>query len=141
GIEASLRRLAHYDWWDNAVRRSVLLDARADILVYGMGERQILEIAGRLDRGDDLAGIRGTVIVRKDVASSVGHREIPSYEAVREDKDLFNAAFVETYRNQDPVRGRAIAQKHGDRFVIQFPPPIPMNSRELDRVYGLPFAK
>lgn len=141
GIEASLRRLAHYDWWDDTVRRSILLDARADILVYGMGERQILEIASRLDRGDDLTGIRGTVIVRKDSTLTGDHGEIPSYEDVKKDKDLFNAAFIEIYRNQDPVRGRTIIQKHGNRFVIQFPPPIPMNSRELDGIFELPFAK
>ncbi|OPX96680.1 MAG: hypothetical protein A4E58_01669 [Syntrophorhabdus sp. PtaB.Bin006] len=141
GIEASLRRLAHYDWWDDTVRRSILLDARADILVYGMGERQILEIASRLDRGDDLTGIRGTVIVRKDSTLIGDHREIPSYEDVKEDKDLFNTAFLDIYRNQDPVRGRTIIQKHGNRFVIQFPPPIPMNSRELDGIFELPFAK
>ncbi|OPY71758.1 MAG: hypothetical protein A4E62_01134 [Syntrophorhabdus sp. PtaU1.Bin002] len=141
GIEASLRRLAHYDWWDDTVRRSILLDARADILVYGMGERQILEIASRLDRGDDLTGIRGTVIVRKDSTLTGDHREIPSYEDVKEDKDLFNTAFLDIYRNQDPVRGRTIIQKHGNRFVIQFPPPIPMNSRELDGIFELPFAK
>jgi uncharacterized radical SAM protein YgiQ len=141
GIEASLRRLAHYDWWDDTVRRSILLDARADILVYGMGERQALEIAGRLGREENLAGIRGTVIVRKDVAPSMDHSEIPSYEDVKKDKDLFNAAFIEIYRNQDPVRGKTIIQKHGDRFIIQFPPPVPMNSSELDGIYGLPFAK
>ena len=82
GIEASLRRLAHYDWWDNRVRRSLLLDAKADILVYGMGETQVLEIARRLDKGTDLAGIPGTVIVQGASASPAESLEIPSYEEV-----------------------------------------------------------
>ncbi len=83
GIEASLRRLAHYDWWDNTVRRSILLDARADILVYGMGEKQIVEIAQRLSEGHDLIGIRGTVVVQKTVIESSSHRVI---ESIKEQK-------------------------------------------------------
>jgi len=90
---------------------------------------------------DDLTGIRVNVFVRQDSTLTGDHREIPSYEDVKEDKDLFNTAFLDIYRNQDPVRGRTIIQKHGNRFVIQFPPPIPMNSRELDGIFELPFAK
>lgn len=141
GIEASLRRLAHYDWWDNSVRRSILLDARADILVYGMGENQIIEIARRMEKNIDLAGIRGTVIVRKDVASYENVEKIPSHEVVKNSKDKFNEAFVAIYRNQDPFRGKTVVQPHGDRFVVQFPPPIPLSTHELDVVYGLPFTR
>jgi uncharacterized radical SAM protein YgiQ len=141
GIEASLRRLAHYDWWDNTVRRSILLDARADILVYGMGEGQILEIARRADKGIDLAGIRGTVIVRKGVDSYENVEKIHSYETVKNNTDKFNEAFVAIYHNQNPIKGKIIVQPHGDRFVIQFPPANPMNSEELDALYGLPFER
>ena len=185
GIEASLRRLAHYDWWDNTVRRSILLDARADILVYGMGEGQIVEIAKRLSEGHDLRGIRGTVIVKKEAEmedgrgkkeaaekrlQGTGYRlqksnqsaivnkqkedffgdcnmdignyiEIPSYEEVKEDTKKFNDAFKTLYKNQDPFQGKAIAQKHGDRFVIQYPPPVPYAPYELDAIYELPFIK
>jgi len=141
GIESSLRRMAHYDWWDNQVRRSILLDARADILVYGMGESQIIEIARRVRKGIDLAGIHGTVIVRKDVAVHDNVEEIPSHEIVRNDKDKFNQAFAVIYRNQDPVRGKTVVQPHGDRLIIQFPPATPLSTHALDVIYGLPFAK
>lgn len=201
GIEASLRRLAHYDWWDNTVRRSILLDARADILVYGMGEMPIVEIAKRLHENRDINGIRGTVVVRKTVVESSGRRvvgsekerrtetiahsswlvadskkrqdmrnnaqksstptvggqeksffrnwdfdsghyiEIPSFEEVQEDTKKFNEAFVAIYENQDPFHGKIIAQKHGNRFVIQYPPPFPLNAHELDKIYELPFMK
>jgi uncharacterized radical SAM protein YgiQ len=184
GIEASLRRLAHYDWWDNTVRRSILLDARADILVYGMGEKQIVEIAKRLSEGHDLMGIRGTVIVKQEAEREEGrgkreaeekwsqvtsHRsqiniepapdnqregifgdcnsvignyvEIPSYEEVKEDSKKFNAAFRTLYTNQDPFQGKVIAQKHGNRFVIQYPPPLPLSAIEMDSIYELPFMK
>ena len=141
GIEASLRRLAHYDWWDNRVRRSLLLDAKADVLVYGMGETQILEIARRLDRGSDLAGIPGTVVVRKTAVSATESLEIPSYEEVRDNKDAFNGAFRLIAQNQDPFRGRTLVQRHGDRFVIQFPPARPLTEHELDAVYRLPYSR
>jgi uncharacterized radical SAM protein YgiQ len=141
GIESSLRRLAHYDWWDNAVRRSILLDARADILVYGMGESQVIEIARRMDKGVDLTGISGTVIVRKDVDLFENIEKIPSYEIVKNDGDKFNKAFAAIYRNQDPVRGKTVIQPHGDRFVIQFPPATPLSEHELDVIYDLPFER
>lgn len=141
GIEASLRRLAHYDWWDNKVRRSILLDARADILVYGMGETQVVEIARRIGIGTDLAGIPGTVVVRKAPSCPEGSVEIPSFEEVRDDKDRFNEAFKTIARNQNPFRGKALVQPHGDRFVVHFPPPMPLAERELDRIYALPYAR
>ncbi|MBP1747308.1 MAG: YgiQ family radical protein [Deltaproteobacteria bacterium] len=141
GIEASLRRLAHYDWWDNAVRRSILLDARADILVYGMGESQIVEIARRLDKGVDLSRIRGTVIVRNKIDLFDTIEKVPPYEIVKDNEDKFNEAFASIYRNQDPVRGKAVIQPHGDRFVIQFPPAVPLGVHELDAIYELPFER
>lgn len=141
GIEASLRRLAHYDWWDNKVRRSLLLDAKADVLVYGMGETQIREIARRLSSGTDLAGIPGTVILQKNPATSVPSLDIPSYEEVSGNKDVFNRAFMLIAQNQDPFRGKALVQRHGDRFVVQFPPAKPLGEAGLDLIYGLPYAR
>ncbi|MBA4417164.1 MAG: YgiQ family radical SAM protein [Syntrophus sp. (in: bacteria)] len=141
GIEASLRRFAHYDWWDNKVRRSLLLDTRADILVYGMGEGQVVEIAGRLDQGADLMGIRGTAIVGKEIPSPGDSIEIPSCEEVLGDKDRFNEAFRLIYTNQNPLKGKTLFQGHGNRYVIQFPPPLPLSGDELDRIYQLPYAR
>lgn len=141
GIEASLRRLAHYDWWDNTVRRSILLDARADILVYGMGENQVKEIAHRVDKGIDLTGIPGTAIVRKHLNPFVNMEIIHPYEVVKSWTDRFNEAYKAIYYNQDPVNGRIVAQAHGNRFVIQFPPARPLETQELDAIYELPFER
>ena len=141
GVEASMRRLAHYDWWDDKVRRSILLDARADILVYGMGEQQVLEIARRLAVGSDLYGIRGTVIVRKDAPSSGVVCELPSCEEVTSDKARFNEAFRLFYENQNPFTGTVLLQRHGPRCVIHFPPPPPLAQDDLDRIYALPFTR
>jgi uncharacterized radical SAM protein YgiQ len=144
GIEASLRRLAHYDYWDNDVRRSILLDSRADILVYGMAERQILEIAKCLDSAKDpkkLDNIRGTVIVRNNMDFLKDYAVIPSFEEVKADKDKFNQAFKEFYFELDPFRGKTIVQKHQDRFVIQFPPATPLSAEELDKIYLLNYAR
>ncbi len=141
GIEASLRRLAHYDWWDNRVRRSILLDARADILVYGMGEAQVLEIARRIAEGDELTGIPGTVVVRKSPSWPGESETIASFDEVRGDKERFNDAFKAIVRNQNPLRGKVLVQPHGDRFVLHFPPPAPFPEKELDRIYELPYER
>jgi uncharacterized radical SAM protein YgiQ len=141
GIEASLRRLAHYDWWDNRVRRSILLDARADILVYGMGEKQVLEIAERIGRDVDLAGIPGTVVVRKEAPPGTAGLMIPSFEESAEDGGRFGEAFRLIAENQDPFRGRTLLQRHGDRVVVHYPPPRPLTEEELDDVYALPYLR
>ena len=144
GIEASLRRLAHYDFWSDSVRRSILPDAKADLLVYGMGEKQIVEIAKRLGEGEDvkrLDDIRGTVIVRKDISNFKYCVEAPSFEEVEKDKDKFNEAFKLFYLESDSVKGKTIIQKHGDRFVVQLPPEKPLSQRELDGVYSLDYAR
>ena len=140
GIEASLRRFAHYDWWKDEVKRSVLLDSRADILVYGMGETQIVDIARRLADGQALSGIPGTAVVAKDLDGAENIIEIPSYEDVRNNPDMFNEALVAIGENQDPFRGAAVAQRHANRYVVQYPPALPLRGRELDRVYELPYA-
>lgn len=144
GMEAGMRRLAHYDYWSDTVRRSILLDSKADILVYGMGEEQATEIARRLKDGGDikeLNDIRGTVIVRNCIDAFKDAVEIPSFEDVASDKDKFNEAFRLAYPEQDPVRGRAIIQRHARRFVIQLPPARPLSQIQMDRIYELPFAR
>ena len=144
GMEASMRRLAHYDYWSDKVRRTLLLDTKADILVYGMGETQILEIAGRLSKGekiDALCDIRGTVISRKSTDDLKSFIPVPSFEEVSRDKDKFNEAFRAIYLESDPVRGKTIVQKHGDRFIIQYPPALPLTTDEMDRIYDLPYMR
>jgi uncharacterized radical SAM protein YgiQ len=132
GIEASLRRFAHYDYWGDDVRRSILLDTRADILVYGPGELQVVEIAKRLDRGEGLDGIRGTCVMRAEAPE--GALVIPSFEEAKADKDKFCEA------QKRLSNRRAIAQKHANRFVVQYPAPD-YAPADLDRVYGLPFTR
>lgn len=144
GIEASMRRLAHYDYWDNAVRRSLLLDAKADILIYGMGERPVIEVVDRLKAGEacgDIRDVRGTVVSLPAAEVPQSALVIASYEAVKDDQRLFNEAFVETYRQMNHVWGKQLAQLHGDRMVVQNPPALPLSSEELDRSYELPYAR
>ncbi|MCJ7589702.1 MAG: YgiQ family radical SAM protein [Candidatus Aminicenantes bacterium] len=132
GIEASLRRFAHYDYWEDRVRRSLLLDSRADILVYGPGELQVVEIARRFAEGRGFDGIPGTCVVRHEVPA--GFREIPSFEEASADPDMF-------CRAQRAFSNRAgLAQKHANRFVIQYPMPI-YATKDLDGIYGLPFSR
>jgi uncharacterized radical SAM protein YgiQ len=132
GIEASLRRFAHYDYWDDGVRRSLLLDARADILVYGPGEIQAVEIARRLEAGADLAGVPGTCVVRKE--KPAGFEEIPAFEDVKSDPAAFGRAQA-AFSNLLPL-----AQAHAGRFVLQYPMPE-YTADDLDRIYGLPFNR
>jgi uncharacterized radical SAM protein YgiQ len=132
GIEASLRRFAHYDYWGDDVRRSILLDTRADVLVYGPGELQAVEIARHLDRGESLDGIRGTAVIRTETPE--GALVLPSFEEVRDDKDKFCAA------QKCLTNRKTIAQKHANRFVVQYPAPD-YTTADLDRVYGLPFSR
>lgn len=150
GIEASLRRLAHYDYWAEDVRRSILMDAKADILVYGMGEKPIVEIARQIESKRErqamsacplLASIRGTVIIRNNLEGFEDAVMLPSFEDVRGSKDKFNEAFKLAYLEGDSIRGKTVVQKHGDRFVIQQPPAFPLTTPELDHIYNLPFAR
>jgi len=144
GIEASMRRLAHYDYWSDRVRRSLLMDSKADILVYGMGEKQILEIAYRLKDSASVTGlenISGTVITRKSLDGLKDYVLVPSFEKIVQDKDVFNAAFKAIYSESDPISGKAIAQKCGDRFLVQYPPAPPLTTEEMDRIYTLPYMR
>lgn len=149
GIEASLRRFAHYDYWDDRVRPSVLIDSGADLLMYGMGEKHIVEIADRLSSGEkiqDLTDIRGTCYSVKTCDYTPGPvRECPSYEAVCEDtpeskKRYAKSCFVQQSEH-DAVRGSRVIQRHGDRIVIQNPPMPPLSTEEMDEVYSLPFMR
>lgn len=148
GIEASLRRFAHYDYWDNKVRRSILFDAKADLLVYGMGERPILELAQRLRRGEpfpEIHNIRGTAFIRGNLPeppeASPSAIILPSFEEVASDRKQFAAAYRQASREQNPACGSTIFQGHGNRFLACNPPSLPLSESELDRIYALPFAK
>lgn len=143
GIEASLRRLAHYDYWDDCVKRSILLDCQADLLVYGMGEKQVEEIALRLARGENIGQITdvpGTVFTSKEIPKKKVV-VLPSFEEVRDNKKSYAEAFALTYREQNPFNGRALVQPHGNRVVIQNPPAKPLNTEEMDRIYELPYLR
>lgn len=161
GVEASLRRLAHYDYWDNTVRGSILLDAKADILVYGMGEKQVVEIARRLEAREKngqisehgvsgavvapttaslLAGIRGTCVVSRSVPEGE-YVLLPSFEQTKERKESFIEAFRLWYREADDPQGKTVVQQHADRYVIQYPIPAPLSQKELDHIYELPYAR
>lgn len=144
GIEASLRRLAHYDYWSDSLRRSILLDSKADILVYGMGELQTLEIANRLNEGKDIHSLNyipGTVIIRNDLNFLENYITISSFEDVKNKKTKFANAFKTIYENMNPFSAKPLVQKHDSRFIIQLPPPPPLSAQTLDSIYDIPFTK
>ena len=145
GMEASLRRFAHYDYWDDKVRRSALIDAGADILVYGMGEYASLEIAKRLKKKvpvSSLTDIRGTAVAVSDPSvCAYESLELPSFEEVSASKTRYAEATRLEYAEHDPVRGRALIQAHGRRCLIVNPPAMPLNTAELDRVAELPYTR
>lgn len=172
GLEASLRRFAHYDYWDNKVRRSILQDSKADILIYGMGERPVLEIAEHLKKGtpvNEIKDVRGTVyftsvegmpehiraVVEDKHADAAGENRksnsgtdpatkallLHSYDEVSRDKWKYAEAFKMQYEDQDSINGRILVQKHSERYIVQNPPPFPLDAKELDRVYSLPYER
>ena len=143
GVEASLRRFAHYDYWDDKVRRSILFDSRADILMYGMGERQIIELADCLKSGmtpEEITYVKGTCVISKtdDIYDSV---KIPSYEECASDKKAYAEACRIQYEEQNPYIGKTVVQEHSGRFLVQNPPAEPLSSEELDRVYELDYMR
>ena len=143
GVEASLRRFAHYDYWDDKVRRSILFDSRADILMYGMGERQILELADCLDSGMDVADItyvKGTCYISKtdDIFDSI---KLPSYELCAESKMHYAQACRIEYEEHNPYIGKTLVQEHSGRFLVQNPPQEPLSQEELDKVYELGYTR
>lgn len=142
GLEASLRRFAHYDWWSNKVRKSILSDSKADLLVYGMGEKAILEIAKCLEKYGEIEkcrDIRGIVWWSSKKPESV--IEIPSFEEVNNNPLKYNEAFKKMSLLTDPNKNIKIAQKQDNRYVIQNPPQFPLEQEEFDRLYLLPYER
>ena len=141
GIEASLRRVSHYDFWTNRIRRSILFDAKADYLVYGMGERSIVDLANSIRNGDNAAigNIRGICYATQKIPD--GCLELPSHEACAENKDVFTQMFHLFYRNNDPQTAVPLAQKQDTRYLVQNPPAFPLSGPELDAVYELPYER
>ena len=144
GIEASLRRMAHYDYWENKVKHSILIDSGADLISYGMGEHSILEIAEALDSGipiEEITYIAGTVYRTKDLLRAYEPIILPSFEDVKENKAVYAESFATQYRNTDPFTAKAMAESYGNRgYVIQNPPAMPLSTQEMDDVYDLPFT-
>jgi uncharacterized radical SAM protein YgiQ len=139
GIEASLRRIAHYDFWSDSIRRSILFDAKADILVYGMGEYPVIELARRLSLDDEYRDVRGICFISKEKTQD--SIELPSYEVVSKDVNAFIEMFHAFYRNNNPVIGNSLCQRHGDRYLIHNKPWPPLNEHELDATYELGFER
>ena len=143
GIEASLRRLAHYDYWSDSLRRSVLLDSGADLLIYGMGERAIHQIADALDAGlavSDLTFIPGTVYKARDTSAACDFVTLPSYQELLDDRLAYARSFYQQYRNMDAITAKTLVEQYEEHlFVIQNPPAEPLNADELDFVYELPY--
>ena len=145
GIEASLRRFAHYDYWSDKVRKSMLVDSGADMLIYGMSEKQIVEVANALNDGFEpkyIRHINGTCYIADSLDEIYDdYVLIPSYKEVCDDKVKYAQAFKIQYDEQDPYRGKAIVQKHADKYVVQTKPETPLSRAELDEVYNLPYQK
>jgi uncharacterized radical SAM protein YgiQ len=139
GIEASLRRISHYDFKSNNNRRSILFDSKADLLVYGMGEKSTVSLARAMDKGREFLDIRGLCYISRQRPDD--YMELPSYEQVVNDKKKFVEAFQIFYRNNDPITARGLVQKHDNRYLIQNPPAHIMPERDLDRIYDLDFQR
>lgn len=144
GIEASLRRMAHYDYWENKVKHSILIDSGADLISYGMGEHSIIEIAEALDSGIPVAEITyvaGTVYKCKDLSRAYDPIVLPSYEEVKENKMSYAKSFAIQYQNTDPFTAGTMAESYGNKgYVIQNPPALPLTQNEMDDVYDLPYV-
>jgi uncharacterized radical SAM protein YgiQ len=148
GIEASLRRFAHYDYWSDSVRRSILADAPADLIIYGMGENPLRTVALRLEKGErieEISDVAGTTVKEEISRWRSTPREnslvIPGFAEVSTDRRKYAQAFALHYREQDPFHGRAVVQPHPKTIIIQNPPARPLRTEELDRIYELPFAR
>ncbi len=145
GLEASLRRFGHYDYWSDKVRRSVLLDSKADLLIYGMGERAVLEIAEALDSGiaaRDITWVRGTCYRAKNLELPGMEDAImlPPFDEISQDKRAYAKSFAIQYRNQDSISAKTMVEKYTDTvYVVQNPPQAPLEGQELDDIYDLPF--
>lgn len=145
GIEASLRRLAHYDYWSDTMRRSILLDSGADLISYGMGERSIIEIADALAAGipvSDITYVNGTVYRAKTLEHVYDAEELPTYSEVCEDRAMYAKSFAVQYANSDPFTGKRLVEPYsGHEYVVQNPPAAPLSTAEMDAVYALPYMR
>ena len=144
GIEASLRRLAHYDYWSDAMKRSILLDSQADLLMYGMGERSIVEIADALNAGmdvKDITYIDGTVFKCRELDESLPTIILPGYEELQKNKRTYAESFKIQYGNCDPFTAKRLAEPYGKEYVVQNPPQKPLTMEEMDAVYDLPYCR
>ena len=145
GIEASLRRLAHYDYWSDSFKRSVLLDSGADLLIYGMGEKAIVEIADAMNSGidiKDISFVRGTVYKTKVLPEGYELLTLPSYDNMKEDKIQYASSFMKQYENTDPFTAKTLVESYGNgTYVIQNPPQYPLTVEEMDHVYDLPYMR
>ncbi|MBR1770507.1 MAG: YgiQ family radical SAM protein [Lachnospiraceae bacterium] len=145
GIEASLRRMAHYDYWSDSFKRSILLDSQADLLSYGMGERSIVEIADALAAGiavSDISFIRGTVYKTKDISGIYEGIVLPSYEDMKQDKTHYAKSFMIQYENTDACTGKPLIEPYpGGLYVVQNPPQPPLTTEEMDAIYALPYMR
>lgn len=142
GIEASLRRLAHYDYWSDKVRRSILVDSKADLLIYGMAESALLEVAKRLDQGasiKDLNDIRGTAYISARLPKDAVR--LPDYATVLTDKKVYNRAFKLTFEQTNPWLAKPLVQNHDGRELVVMPPAFPLDTAALDHIYALPFTR
>jgi uncharacterized radical SAM protein YgiQ len=139
GVEASLRRIAHYDYWSDSVRRSILFDAKADILVYGMAEKTVVALAERLQAGQDVTDLRGICTIAKE--KPAGAIELPSFEEVARDKRAFIDMFHTFYRNNDPLTAKTLCQQQDTRYLVQNPPAFPLTQPELDALYEIGFER
>jgi uncharacterized radical SAM protein YgiQ len=139
GIEASLRRVSHYDYWSDKIRKSILFDSKADYLVYGMGEKAILEIAQKLSNNITVEATRGICYISKEIKE--GYINLPSFDELNADKNNFIRMFHLFYNNNDPVSAKGLCQKHGDRYLIQNPPSPNPSREELDSFYNLDYER
>jgi len=139
GVEASLRRIAHYDYWSDSVRRSILFDAKADLLIYGMGEKTVLALAERLRAGGGVEDLRGLCTISHDKPE--GYVELPSHREVAGDKRAFIDMFHTFYRNTDPLTAVGLCQKQDTRYLVQHPPAPYLSQEELDGIYGMDFER
>lgn len=139
GIEASLRRVVHYDYWTDKLRRSLILDAKADYLVYGMGEKTALEITDALRDGRDVTAIRGLFYIAKEAPTD--YLELPDWDSVCANKAKFTEMFNKFYLHSDPITAKGLYQRYGDRIVVQNPPQQWLSSEELDEIHDLPYTR
>ena len=144
GIEASLRRLGHYDYWSESMKRSILLDSQADLLMYGMGEKSIVEIADALNAGmdvKDITYIDGTVFKTAEPDDSLPSIVLPSFDELKANKRKYAESFKIQYGNCDPFTAKRLIEPYGKEFVVQNPPQKPLTTQEMDDVYSLPYMR